>query len=287
MFTPITYFAPQGGEPFDPRLGGTLTVNHWYNFTDPSTMTLSGNEITDIYDQGSATYSYDLTLVTTDKPIYNSNGYAEFAAGDSSNPNALYSTATAPLTLGNSVGSSGTNEVTVIGIWNFQNTAESDLQRVFGIGGAQYFPLDFNPLGGDANAPLPVNTTYLNGTSATGRSFGGLFRERNVGWNAQVFGNQGNFGEYHLLATKISWDGQYLTTGHSIDGSQFFTGVNNGFMANKLAPQGATIGARLDTNQNHFRGHLQHVIVYDGLLTDANISDIYASWFASPSPKTS
>jgi hypothetical protein len=286
MFTPITYFAPQGGGPFDPRLGGTLTVNHWYNFTDPSTMTLSGNEITDIYDQGSAT-SYDFTLVTTNKPIYNSNGYAEFAAGDSSNPNALYSTATAPLTLGNSVGSSGTNEVTVIGIWNYQTTTAPDLQRVFAVGGAQYYSLDFQILGGGQETPIgDLTINYLNGTPEAGRVYGSLFRTK-AGWNGQAFGGLAQYGQYHLSATTLSWNGKYLTSSHSIDGSQFFSGLNNVDMGDKLSPYGAKIGARLDTNQNHFRGHLQHVIVYDGILTDANISDIYDSWFASDAPKTS
>ena len=57
MYQPFAYMAAAGGGGggFDPTLGGAISPYFWYDFTDSSTMTLSGTDVTTIASKGSNT----------------------------------------------------------------------------------------------------------------------------------------------------------------------------------------------------------------------------------------
>jgi len=76
MFTPIGFFAPSAAG-FDPTLGGTLSVAYHWDFTDSSTMTLTGTDVTDITDKVS---SYTLTSYGTNDPVLG-DGFVTFGNG--------------------------------------------------------------------------------------------------------------------------------------------------------------------------------------------------------------
>ena len=75
MFTPVGFYAAAGGG-FDPTLGGTLSVKYHWDFTDSSTMTLSGTDVTAITDKVN---SYVLNSYLASDPQLNT-GYVRLAS---------------------------------------------------------------------------------------------------------------------------------------------------------------------------------------------------------------
>src|SRR5210317_2299006 len=90
MFTPTGFFAPEGGG-FDPTLNGTLSLAYHWDWTDSSTMTLTGTDVDDITDKvgsitldsfstvagsgtSDATFSTDKTVFSGDSAYFNPNG---------------------------------------------------------------------------------------------------------------------------------------------------------------------------------------------------------------------
>ena len=265
MFTPIGYFAPQGAGGFDPTLGGTLTVNHWYDFTDSTTMTFGSGRVTAINDKVG---SYNVTNAHNSGPTF-----IDAATGTYFNGQTLYQTSTIPDTMGK-------NDATYLTICT-RTAAFTNLMRVWGFesyfGGSPRGRQDFQPMV-LSNFGLWSRTESDSGQG--GSDYMWVHDWDNVDY-ASGFYNVDSTNEQFFSITS-EWFGNSNIFESSVNGSSY--GNSKGIShAGAGGSDYFEIGARGSSNglhQNAFYGNLKHCIVYNGKLSSTNISDIYTAWQA-------
>jgi len=262
MFTPIGYFAAAAPTAFDPSLGGTLTVNHWWDFTDSSTMTLSGTNITSISDKQG---SYNVTTAWNSGPTF-----VDEATGARFDNAGLSETSALPSTL--AAGATAPDLT-----WVIISTPDvtGNLMRLVGIRSTgTYGRDDFQPM-----------------TTAGSKLWGAVINSNNGGsgayyvvahdWDGSDYasGYQGvTLGVEQVWSLRTYWSGTTNTFDVSLDG-RAYGGAKSDTNGNTGPSDGLTFGARFHTAyQNPYYGYMKHVLVYNGQLSDANISDIYTAW---------
>lgn len=257
-----------GAEPavaaFDPTLGGTLTVNHWYDLTDSTTMTFSGANVTAISDKVG---SYNITNAYNSGPTF-----IDAATGTSFNNQTLYSTATIPY----SMGQSSTTYLTIA----TRTAAFTNLMRVWG------FECTFagsTPQGRNDFQPMVLSNFTLWSRSESDSGQGG---------SDYMWGHDWDSVDYASGFTNVvSTDEQFFSLASAWSGNTntFTTSVNGAAYTNSKSDAASTtgggeyfeIGARGSSNglhQNPFYGNIKHCIVYNGILTNQNIADLYTAW---------
>ena len=259
-----------GAEPqptgFDPTLGGTLTVNHWWDFTDSSTMVLSGTNVTSISDKQG---SYDVTTAWNSGPEF-----VDAATGTTFNNSGLSSTTTPPSTL--AAGNGNTPDLTWVVIFK-PNSSATVLNRVVGINtNGSYGLNDYQPSAfhNSVNVWSPTQNTNNGGSG------GAYFMTHDWDGADYASGYQGiTLTNEHFWSTRTYWSGTTNTLDVSYNGLGY-GGAKSDVYGNAGVRDEFVFGARDISGgyQNPFYGDMKHVIVYNGKLTDANISDLYTAW---------
>ena len=269
MFTPIGFFAPQGGGGgFDVTLGGTLSVAYHWDFTDSSTMTLSGTDVTAITDKvGSITLLPTAQSPTT--PAVFAGDRTLFAAS------ALYRQSTINLV---PPGMERNDDFTVV--YFAQNDFDAlganaiiapwDLQGGTTVNQAQQIrPTQF----------VPNYDPYSMPSCGTGTYYFSIQRFQG-GWTG--------IKQKHIQAVAQA-DKNMVTVTYDFTATQIGVTLNNNTLckisdafsnASQSGP-GFIIGGRDGTGTSvRWYGDMYHTIVYSSVLTQPNIDDLYASWVA-------
>ena len=263
----LSYNPPAAGPAgFDPTLGGTLTqLDHWYDFTDSATMTLTGTQVDAISSKGNAA-SFDISS-RTGTVTYNTT-YTSFAT-----LSYLYRTATLPTTIQNITG-----DQTVVTIASYDSTGVSaDSRTTWGLLG--YFnDRNFGWFTNNDSSGVRSQTTAA-GTGAPTLGF--------YDWNGGNYGTvwKGvSHSTTYMFGLKSTWSGSTNTVISSLDGAAF-AGSKSKAMINRNQTQRATIGARgnisLSSNFSNNPMQLYHILIYNEALSDANIADLYTNWISS------
>jgi hypothetical protein len=270
MFTPIGFFAPQGAAGFDPSLGGTLSTLYWWDFTDSSTMTLSGTDIDDITDKYGSLVMEDMAEAGASAPQWDSvNEWAVFDGGNPG-PGLWLGSSTLPS------GMTNTDTFTIVGIGKSYDSANSfgimyGLQTTVGNG---FGSLSMNYWGSD---PPVSYSNQLCTTHGTGRAT--LIR-----WF-----ESGNKTIYTKLSSGEIEAMNMLTLGHDGSGGAktVYLGYNDANYDDAQCSRSMII-AKSGTSGFHIgnafssggpaKMHLRHVIVYDQLLSDAQKNALWAAY---------
>ena len=261
---------PAAAAGFDPSLGGALTVGLWYDFTDSSTMTLSGAEITAMTEKMGT--GFDITTDgTLNGPDFISAADGAYFQGGTSNIERLVNTDTSStpvllqdvaqtfITIFKLPASLTSN--TLMRIWGYTNDTFTDFQLAYA-SNYQVFQATYNP----SYSAMAIGTHLYNNSGAD---------------PASAQGGQ-SLDTWYMLTGKI------VNTGSTM--SYYFQTSMNGapFSATKTfntsyrnRTEDFVIGTRAGNTQNPFSGYLKHCIVYGAALTDANIADIYANYVAN------
>tara|TARA_R110000803_G_scaffold185668_1_gene248032 strand:- start:1051 stop:1863 length:813 start_codon:yes stop_codon:yes gene_type:complete len=265
MFTPIGFFSPQGGS-FDPTLGGTLSVNYHWDFTDSSTMTLSGTDVTDITDKvGSITLLPNSNAPTTpavfatDRTLFNASAaYAQSTTNLVPPGMERNDDFTVVYFAQNDFDALGTNAI--IAPWDLQGgTTVNQAQQ---IRPTQFYP-GYDP--------------YSMPSCGTGTYYFSIQRF-DGGWTGKK--------QKHIQAVAQA-DKNMVTVTYNYTGTQLGITVNDNtlctisdtfFNANQTG-DGFIIGGRQGTGTGvRWYGEMYHTIVYPSVLSQTNINDLYASW---------
>ena len=271
MFTPIGFFAPQGGGSFDITLGGTLTAALHWDFTDSSTMTLSGTDVDDITDKvGSetlvlrptqfngtpapATFATDKTTFTGTGVYYKTDNWIP----DSMKSDVDFTVVNFALNDFDALGAS-----LIVAPWGMAGT------RGDGKGHNSFRPTQFTP-GYD---PYSIPTC----AGFTGTYYFSIQRFQS-GWTGK---------KQTFVQSVAQADKNMLTSIYDVTGQEISTTLNNNTLCTvsdsistsyQSSGGGFNIGGRdVDYNGN-WHGQMYHTIVYTSVLSQTNINDLYASW---------
>tara|TARA_R110000822_G_C15203750_1_gene482639 strand:+ start:102 stop:938 length:837 start_codon:yes stop_codon:yes gene_type:complete len=275
MFVPIGFMSPQGGGGggFDVTLGGTLSVSLHWDFTDSSTMTLSGTDLTDITDKvGSETLvlrptQYNGTpapaTFASDKTIFTGTGIyykADNWIPDSMKSDVDFSVVHFALNDFDALAASR-----IVGPWGLIGT------RVDGKGHNNLRPTQFTPGYDPYSQPSCLTGTYYFSAQRFQSGWTGT-KQRFVQAVAQADKNMCTYiynvtGAPQNLSVTLN-NNTLCTISDTISTS--YQGAGAGF----------NIGGRdVDYNGNWY-GYMYHTIVYPFVLSQTNIDDLYASWVA-------
>jgi hypothetical protein len=272
MFTPIGFFAPQagGGDGFDVTLGGTLTVAYHWDFTDSSTMTLSGTDLDDITDKvGSIT----LQLLTPQTNITATK--ATFASGKTTfaGLSAYYNTANwVPDEMKNNgdwtVVQFSRNDFSalplsrIIAPWGLAGT-RGDSQGHNNVRQTQFSP-SYDPYG----MSTCLSGTYYFAAQRFDSGWTGT-KQAFTGTPAQADKNMVTF-VYDYTNTDISV---------TVNDNTLCT-ANDSFGTPQYGGNGFQIGGRDSDGNGNWHGDMYHTIVYPFAMSQTNVDDLYASWDA-------
>ena len=269
MFTPIGFFAPSGGV-FDVTLGGTLTAAYHWDFTDSSTMSLTGNALDSITDKiGSTTLSF-VSSQTNITPVK-----ANFA----------------------------TDKTTFAGLSVYNNTSNwvpDEMKSDVDFTVVQFSQNDFSALG----ASHIIAPWGMIGTRGDGKGHNNL-RQTQFSPSYDPYSMPTCLsGTYYFAAQRwdSGWTGtkQAFTSSPAQDDKNMVTliydytntdlhvtlndntlcTVNESFSSVQASGNGFQIGGRDTDGYGNWHGDMYHTIVYSQLLSQTNIDDLYASWVA-------
>jgi len=270
MFTPIGFFAPSAAG-FDPTLGGTLSVAYHWDFTDSSTMTLSGTDLDNITDKvGSITMQpYTGTNKATfdgTKCIWSSPTNTNGAYYNTTNwiPTEMYRGAdfTIVQMLTNTswpVGTTIQNPWSLIG--NASGNGHNNLRMAVHSPGYDPYPGGACPLGG--------NYYYWLGRWSSGWR---RIRQEWDGTTAQQVKN---------MVTSVHSPSQVNGYRYQISlNDSTYCDANDSITTAEQAGGGFTIGGAVEgtSNSRAWTGDLYHTVVYDQVLTETEKDDLYTAW---------
>lgn len=264
MFTPIGFFAPSAAG-FDPSLGGTLSVAYWWDFTDSSTMSLTGTDVDSITDkQGSITMTpyTGTTKATFDGTKTTFAGNATYYNTSNWVPSVMYRSA----------------DFTVVQLLTTTSWPTTDFANPWSLIG--------NASGnGHNNFRISLSDGY---DPYTGKecSYGGVYYHNLQRWSSG------------WQRVRQSWDsitaqqvGNMITSVHtpSDPSSEYYhVSLNNSTYCKynmslttfEQAGGGFTIGGAVEGTGNvrRWTGDLYHTIVYSQALTQTNKDDLYTAW---------
>lgn len=287
IFTPFSFVkqAPAAGGPFNPELVANLY--YWWDFTDSGSMTFSsGTTIATVSNKATRTSGNETLNAVTGAPAYsNPLSGSRFTSTD-----AISNTAVAG-TGGNLDTLFSGNDATVIWIGSIVNfnsvTSSFDNNTLWGAAGTGFDDVRFG-VTSVATAPVGNYTTCAsdNSVSATYRY---LTYYKDYLTSADFYGyrtyntNFATAGTSMFLAATIDFSGSFYSSvntqrnAQSLCSTQFNTvnarvnntGTNRGFKVNARSRTGTAMSA------DQF---VQHILIYNGLLTDSDITTIYNSW---------
>ena len=282
---------------FDPTLGGTLSVNHWYDFTDQNSMCISGSEITELFDKGPLA---PVNLMKTSDPRISSGPtFVDYRSGS-------YFTASMGLIASGGVDDTFVSEngITYVSIFEQSDPgATGSLQTVWTLKAsdqtylAEFYPLMLHNSGSapffaggsavnynDNNNPSPIDSPQ----SAYIWNYGGITNPL-VEMVASAYtgvqsGQEHMFAGIHFTTGSLS-GGTYINSfsssldGLPFGGERFFRSLMTGQQGDMGVGYAAFTGPFV--NPRNFDGYLKHLLVYSGSLSDTQISSLYNHWTGS------
>ena len=267
MFVPVGYFAPSAAG-FDPTLGGTLSVAYHWDFTDSSTMTLSGTDLDGITDKvGSITMT---PYTGTTKATFDGTRCTFAGAGGSS---AYYNTTNwVPSVLYRGA------DFTIVQMMRNTTWPATTFQNPWSLIGNA---------GGNGHNNLRCTVSYnYDPYSGTSCSHGGSYYHKIERWSSGWQRIRQDWDQ-----TSAEQDKNMLTSVHSpsqINGHRYQIALNDSTYCSsspsitiyEQAGGGFTIGGAVEgtNNARGWSGHMYHTIVYSQVLTQTNKDDLYTAW---------
>ena len=263
MFTPIGFYAAAAGG-FDPTLGGTLSVKYHWDFTDSSTMNLSGTDINSITDKVS---SYTLDTYNTSPPLLQS-GFATFGSGRASKmrsgandlPTGMFSNNTFTIiTLVNYVTGAGQ------GFWHLQSNQTNGWRGATYGGYRDSMPGSWDPeLCNNYGSGNNVMMRWYTGSSNKSK-YSSMSTSQANSLQLVGFANEESTNTAYLLYDKDGITPTYCSRAvaysNTDSGDGFYLSVGN-------------IANRLD---------YYHTLVYDELLSSAEMQSVWDAFYETQS----
>ena len=286
MFTPIGFFAAEGG--FDPTLGGTLSLAYHWDWTDSSTMTLTGTDVDDITDKvgsitldsfstvagsgtSDATFSTDKTVFSGDSAYFNPNGGVSWIPDEMMGDQDF----TVVLLCTTDYSSfSPTDPTSIVGLVDIRGAQTGNSNGHNSLRITQFYP-GYDPYSLSSCDPTGVGTDY---DFAVQRFDGGWTGKK------QIF-NQ----------TDAEAAGKMITMVYDYTNTDISIGVNNytlcttndifSFPEGSTSKAGVVIGSRADENvsvgggiDGQWHGDMYHTLVYSTALTQTEVNNLYNAW---------
>ena len=270
MFVPIGFFAAAGE--FDPSLGGSLSTLYWWDFTDSSTMTLTGTDIDDITDKYSSYVLYDKSDVGA-VVTFNAGGYAHFTGG----------------TTTSGIGTTGTNVIPA-GMTSNDSYTVICFYRGYSDEGAvwemytntQRGYRNFGPkLGIGSTPPASMNNQLCTSHGTYGTIRNGLFETAARHQTIYTPMTQAQYEGQQMVTTKFdaTGAGTFYHGWNNVDYDDSF--CSRAWLADaSTSGQGFSIG---NGDSNSATMDVWHLVVYDQLLTDAEKDAVWDAYYASQS----
>lgn len=287
MFTPTGFFAPAAGG-FDPTLGGTLSLAYHWDWTDSSTMTLTGTDVDDITDKvgsitldsfstvagsgtSDATFSTDKTVFSGDSAYYNPNG------GVSWIPDEMM----------------GDQDFTVVLLCttDYSSFPTSDPGRIvspFQLSGAQS-----DDTSGHNNTRMtqfaPTYDPYFLSEcdpTGVGTDYDYAIMRFDGGWTGkkQIF----NQTDAEAAGNMYTFVYDYTNTDLSVNVNNYTLCTTNeifSFPEGSTSRAGVVVGARSEANvtaggsiDGQWYGDMYHTLVYSTALTQTEVNNLYNAW---------
>ena len=271
MFVPIGFMSPQGGSGgFDVTLGGTLSVSLHWDFTDSSTMTLSGTDLTNITDKvGSETLVLRPTQANgtpapatfaTDKTTFTGTGL--YWKELNWIPDSMR----------------GTQDFTVVQFLlnDFDALPASRIVAPWSIEGTRVDNEGQKPL-----RPTQFTPNYDPYSLPTCAGFSGTYY-----FGIQRFDSGWTGIKQRFLQATAQADKNMLTVTYDKSNTDIGTTLNNNtlcitndsFIGAQQAGAGLVIGGRDSDYNGNWNGYMYHTIVYPFVFSQTNVNDLYASW---------
>ena len=301
MYQPFAYMAAAGGGGggFDPTLGGAISPYFWYDFTDSSTMTLSGTDVTTIASKGSNTgtlapgttgtkytSAYVAPTFNTTHTTFNGNGtstnsvmarrYGSGTYNTDGNFGADTSNTTIWFGQPNWVSSSWTNWVVS---WKGPTTAAGsqpeEWSPVMFFNGAYYPGTIYQATGGASSNNTTVSTVANNSGNKIGNwSYNGASNITGTqldNYHSQVVRNTSNGGGVGADEEAGRSIGELTTT---YQGPRDTLGNSQN--------EGLAIGGRARSDVSYGTNfNIKHYVMYESALTDSEITDVISSYEAA------
>lgn len=287
MFTPTGFFRTPAPTGFDPTLGGTLSLAYHWDWTDSSTMTLTGTDVDDITDKvgsitldsfstvagsgtSDATFSTDKTVFSGASAYFNPNGGVSWV------PDEMMGDQDFTIVLLCTTDYSSFPGSSIIAPWHISGRQTDDANGHNNMRITQFSP-GYDPYSNPICDPSGEGTDYY---FAIMRFDGGWTGKKQYFQQtlAETAGNMVTF-VYDYTNTDISIN---LNNYDLCTANEVFT-----------LPEGATsragmvIGARSEGNvsgggsiDGEWYGDMYHTLVYSTALTQTEVNDLYNAWNA-------
>lgn len=270
MFTPIGFFKAPSATTFDPSLGGTLDIAYHWDFTDSSTMGLSGTDVTTITDK---LQSIQLSVLGANSPA-TFNGSATVFGGASSyykednwvpDEMTTISDFTVVQICTTDFNSFPANKI--ITPWAMKGTrgdgwGHNNLRMVT-------FTPGYDPYFNPSCDPLESGGTYY----FTWQRFDGGWTGKKQIFQEDIAIEAGN------MITMIH---DYTNTDLAITLNNYELCLGNDFWSvpDQSSGKGFEIGSREGGLDGWWYGDMYHTMVYNGALLQEQVDALYAAWFS-------
>lgn len=286
MFTPFAFVKQEvaGGGPgpapaFDPTLEGSLSVTHWWDFTDDDNITIDGsNKFTAINDKGVGGTNGPEDLSSANGWTFYNGGPTYTGTGNGADffQNVIYKAAAfdSSLLVSNDAvwvmictlnASAGTGGYAITGI---RGGYEMLHQGFVNVGAGPARAGDWNNNNGAATSGTPL---FIESYNKSGTNYGSFY----AGFTPTT--------EFMFASTQLR-----SGTDHAINsslnglpfGGQTATKTEGGADNATLAIGGSGVEVLFSRpNSLSWYGNIKHIVVYSGTtLTNTNISDVYSSY---------
>lgn len=283
MFTPFAFVksTAAGAASFNPELVANLY--YWWDFTDSSNMTFSsGTTIATVNNKATRTSSNETLNAITGAPTFTSAAEgSRFTTADAISNTSVAGTGGNLDTLFSNINS------TVIWIGKAVTITNVDQFNDFLWGAAG---TEINDAGGTISALTSgAQITKCSTDSAVSATFNRQINYHDYNGSADVYfyrtynSTSTDFtSDFNMVAWKLDWVGDtYNNTSIAVNTQGFCTLAgtlgnttnntfsNRGFKVNARSRDGATYSADQ---------RIQHILIYNGLLSDGDLTTIYNSW---------
>jgi hypothetical protein len=282
MFTPVGFFAPTAAAGFDPESYGSLY--YWWDFTDSSTMTFSSGQVLSSISNKAARTSGNETLDNavgsptfqnaTDGTYFDNSSVMQNTntSGTGGDLDTLSNQTNATVVVISRIEAlSGASSQFDDMIWGFAGTGADDLTGII-----------------SGRTSTWTNNTIVSGDNAISSTYNRQLSLRD--WRGTDYfatrtytstGLPTNDTEFQVkvwgcdftnndLAGTMGINGQTLGTATvSTANAVNNTSSNRGFTVNGRSRSGAVLTARQ---------YIQHVLIYNGLLDQTAVDNLYAGW---------
>ena len=269
MFTPIGFFKAPSATSFDPTLGGTLSLAYHWDFTDSSTMTLSGTDVDTITDKVG---SIELSVYAGSPATFNGtttvfSGAGSYYKEDNWVPDEMTTISDFTVVQICTTDFNSFPASKIIAPWNLQGTrVDSWGQRNLRM---TVFTPGYDPYSMPSCDPTGESGTYY----FAWQRFDGGWTGKKQRFLEDVAIEAGNM---------ITMTHDYTNTDLGITLNNYDLCIGNDIwtVPDQSSGKGFEIGTREGGADGRWYGDMYHTMVYPTILTQIEINDLYAAWFA-------